>query len=378
MTPESETELSALVAGASGPLWIRGGGTRPVGGAVDGAEVSMSALSGISLYEPGSLTLVAAAGTPLAEVEALLAENRQQLPFEPMDHRGLLGTEGEPTVGGVAAANVSGPRRISVGACRDFMIGVRFVDGRGRVIRNGGRVMKNVTGYDVVKLMAGSRGTLGVLTEVAFKVLPVAEFRAVLLLENMADRDAMAALSAALCSPFEVSGAAHVRKGLDGNPVTMIRVEGFEQSVRDRAERLRTALRSFGDFNIEMDQDRTAAGWKWIRDVEAFRGRKGDVWRFSVMPGDAPDLVGRIDAPGDLEVVYDWGGGLVWVLAPEGTDLRERAGEFKGHATLVRATEETLGGIPVFHPQPERISRLSAELKRQFDPRGILNPGLIN
>ena len=378
MTPESESELSALVAGATRPLWIRGGGTRPVGGPVDGAEVSMSALSGVSLYEPGSLTLVAAAGTPVTEVETLLAENRQQLPFEPMDHRGLLGTKGEPTVGGVAAANVSGPRRITVGACRDFMIGVRFVDGRGRMIRNGGRVMKNVTGYDVVKLMAGSRGTLGVLTEVAFKVLPVAEFRAVLLLENLSDRDAMAALSAALCSPFEVSGAAHARKGLDGNPVTMIRVEGFEQSVRDRAARLRTALRSFGDFDIETDQDRTAAGWRWIRDVEAFRGRKGDVWRFSVMPGAAPELVGRIDATGDLEIVYDWGGGLVWVLAPVGTDLRARAGEFRGHATLVRATKETLGGIPAFHPQPERISRLSADLKRHFDPQGIFNPGLMN
>ena len=378
MTPESEAELSAMVAGASGPLWIRGGGTRPVGGPVDGAEVSMSALSGISLYEPGSLTLVAAAGTPLTEVETLLAENRQRLPFEPMDHRGLLGTRGEPTVGGVAAANVSGPRRTAVGACRDFMIGVRFVDGRGRAIRNGGRVMKNVTGYDIVKLMAGSRGTLGALTEVAFKVLPVSEFTAVLLLENLTDREAISALSAALCSPCDVSGAAHVRKGLDGNPVTMIRVEGFEQSTRERAETLRTALRDFGDFNIETDQDRTAAGWKWIRDVEAFHGRKGDVWRFSIMPGDAPDLVGRIDAPGDLDVVYDWGGGLVWILAPEGTDLRERAGEFSGHATLVRATGATLARIPAFHPLPERISRLSSDLKRQFDPRGILNPGLTN
>ena len=172
MTPETEAELAAIITGAEGPLRIEGGGTRPIGGASNGARLSTSAMTGVELYEPGALTLVVRAGTPLDEVEATLAAEGQRLAFEPMDHRGLLGTSGTPTIGGVVAANVSGPRRIQAGACRDFLLGVRFVDGQGRIIRNGGRVMKNVTGYDLVRLMAGSYGTLGVLTEVALKVLP--------------------------------------------------------------------------------------------------------------------------------------------------------------------------------------------------------------
>ena len=172
MTPETEAEFAGIIKGADTPLRIEGGGTRPIGGATNGARLSAAAMRGIELYEPGALTLVARAGTPLEEVKAALAAEGQRLAFEPMDHRGLLGTQGTPTIGGVVAANVSGPRRVQAGACRDFLLGVRFVDGAGRIVRNGGRVMKNVTGYDLVKLMAGSYGTLGVLTEVALKVLP--------------------------------------------------------------------------------------------------------------------------------------------------------------------------------------------------------------
>jgi glycolate oxidase FAD binding subunit len=340
---------------------------------VAGEVLSVAGLSGIELYEPGALTIVAKAGTPLAEVEAALAAENQRLPFEPMDLRGLLGTTGEPTIGGVVAANASGPRRIQAGACRDSLIGVRFVDGRGTVVKNGGRVMKNVTGYDLVKLMAGSYGTLGVLSEVAFKVLPGVETRACVLLNGLSNADAVAAMSKALGSPFEVSGAAHTPAGVDGHPVTMLRLEGFADSVTYRAGKLRELLADYGDISVETDPERVLAGWHWVRDVEPFHGRAGDVWRVSVKPSDGPEIAAR--AGGD--VLMDWGGGLVWALVPEGTDLRADLGAFAGHATLIRASEETRARLPVFQPEPAPVAALTEGLRRQFDPKGILNPGIM-
>lgn len=374
IAPCSEAELAEVLAASVDPLQIVGGGTRPVGRPVSGEIVSMSGLRGIVLHEPGALTLVARAGTPISEIDAALAKEGQCLPFEPMDHRGLLGTSGDPTIGGVVAANVSGPRRVQAGACRDFLLGVRFVDGCGAVIKSGGRVMKNVTGYDLARLMAGARGTLGVLSEVSLKVLPRAVSTGVLLLEGLADTDAVQAMSMALGSPFEVTGAAHAASGVDGVPVTMIRVEGFETQVTYRTERLRALLAEFGAWNIEMDPDRTKAGWTWVRDVEPFQGTAGDVWRLSVKPSDAPGVAARAGADG---LLYDWGGGLVWILVPEGTDLRARIGDFAGHATLVRASDTARLTFDVFQPESARVAALSRGLRERFDPRGILNPGLM-
>lgn len=373
LTPADETELSEAVAGADGALRIVGGGTRPIGHPVEGAVLSVAAIRGVELYEPGALTIVARAGTPLDEVEAALAAENQRLPFEPMDHRALLGTAGEPTIGGVVAANVSGPRRIQAGACRDSLIGVRFVDGTGTVLKNGGRVMKNVTGYDLVKLLAGSYGTLGVLTEVSFKVLPAAEARACVMVDHLPDRQGVEAMCTALGSPFEVSGAAHLPSGIDGYPVTMLRLEGLSESVAYRAGRLADLLAPYGEIRVETGFDRVGEGWAWVRDVAAFAGREGDVWRISVKPTDGPEVAARTGG----EVIYDWGGGLIWVLVPEGTDLRARIGGFAGHATLVRAGPDTRARLPVFQPEPAPVAAISAGLRARFDPRGILNPGLM-
>ena len=373
LSPVDERELSEAVAGAEGPLRIVGGGTRPVGRPVSGEVLSTRGLSGIELYEPGALTIVARAGTPLAEVEAALAAENQRLPFEPMDMRGLLGTRGEPTIGGVVAANASGPRRIQAGACRDSLIGVRFVDGRGTVLKNGGRVMKNVTGYDLVKLLAGSYGTLGVVSEVSFKVLPGIETRACVLLNGLSNGDAVAAMAKALGSPYEVSGAAHTPAGIDGHPVTMLRLEGFSDSVAYRAGKLKELLAAFGDISVETDPERVQAGWTWVRDVETFQGREGDVWRISVKPSDGPGIAAR--AGGD--VLFDWGGGLVWALTAPGSDLRAELGDFAGHATLIRASEETRARLSVFQPEPAPVAALAEGLRRQFDPKGILNPGVM-
>ncbi|WP_297770615.1 glycolate oxidase subunit GlcE [uncultured Roseovarius sp.] len=375
MTPDTEAELAEIIKTADGPLRIEGGGTRPIGRASNGTRLSTAALTGIELYEPGALTLVARAGTPLAEIETALEAEGQRLAFEPMDHRALMGTQGTPTIGGVVAANVSGPRRIQAGACRDFLLGVRFVDGRGQIIKNGGRVMKNVTGYDLVKLMAGSYGTLGVLTEVALKVLPKPRSTGVLRLEGLTDEQAVTALCRSLASPYEVTGAAHLQSGENAAPVTMIRLEGFENSVVYRAGELQSLLADFGAFTLDTDPEKTAAAWTHIRDVGPFQGRTGDVWRLSVKPTDAPGVVA--DLPG-AEAFYDWGGGLIWLLVPDGAGLNARkiraaVGARGGHATLIRG-DRAQGA---FNPQPEPIAALQEGLRRKFDPRQILNPGLM-
>lgn len=359
MTPENEAEVADLVRGAEGPLRIMGAGTRPVGRAT-GEVVSTAGLSGISLYEPGALTIVAGAGTPLAEIEAALAAENQRLPFEPMRGHAVFGTSGESTIGGVVAANVSGPRRIQAGACRDSLIGVRFVDGRGDIIKNGGRVMKNVTGYDLVKLMCGAYGTLGVLTEVAFKVLPGVEATQTVELRGLDDNAAVAAMSAALGSPYEVSGAAH-------DPdlgVTMLRLEGFVDAVAYRAAELSKVLARFGDVSLNEDAD-----WAAVRDAETFADG-GDLWRISVKPSDGPKVGAALDG---AKLLYDWGGGLVWAEVAEGTDVRAALAGIAGHATLMRG----VGSGPVFEPEVGALATVSQGLRAQFDPAGILNTGMM-
>lgn len=371
VSPKTEADLSEAIASAKGPLRIIGGGTRPVGKPVAGQGLSVAGLMGIHLYEPGALTLVAATGTPLAEINATLDAENQRLAFEPMDHRGLLGSLGTSTIGGVVAANISGPRRLQVGACRDFLLGVRFVDGTGTVLKNGGRVMKNVTGYDLVKLLAGSFGTLGVMSEVALKVLPKAETQAALVLDGLDDSQAVAALSAAVGSPYDISGAAHVRNGK-----TLIRLEGFADSVSYRCRQLREKLAAFGDVSVLSDPAKCARMWCDIRDVKAFHGSSGDVWRISVKPSDNPEICARL-GPYAQGVQSDWAGGLIWAELPPGTDARALMRGIKGHARIERASDETKSRLGVFGSDGTVAEQLAVGLRRKFDPRGMLNQGLM-
>lgn len=368
MMVASEAELAACVADAVDPLSIRGGDTRGMAGA--GAALSVAGLSGITLYEPGALTMVAQAGTPVAEIEASLAKENQRLAFEPMDHCGVMGRQGEATIGGVFAANVSGPRRINVGAARDFLLGVRYVDGRGVVVKNGGRVMKNVTGYDLVKLMAGSFGTLGVLSEVSFKVLPRVETQASLVLHGLDDAQAVTAMSRAMGSPFEVTGAAHD----PATRQTVLRVEGFEASVAYRIEQLKTLLRAQADDMTVLASSDSDAFWIKQRDLTAFHGGEGDVWRVSCKPSLAPALIGKAGAQAH---VLDWAGGLLWLRMAQGADLRKRLGPFDGHATIVRADAQTKAQLGVFHPEAAGVAKLTAGLRARFDPKGLFSPGLM-
>ena len=381
--PRSEAEAATLIGEAAARrerLRLVGGGTRAGIGrpAQDEATLSSAGLTGITLYEPAELVIAARAGTPLAEVEARLAEGGQMLPFEPMDHRPLLGSTGEPTIGAVAAGNVSGPRRIAGGAARDSLIGVRFVNGRGETVKSGGRVMKNVTGLDLVKLMAGSWGTLGFLTEVTFKVLPVPERTATLALAGLDDARAVEAMSVALGSPFEITGAAHLPEGIDGPARTLLRIEGFSASVDYRLGQLTRLLRGFTP-PATREGEEAASQWRAVRDVLPFAGGDEAVWRLSTAPGRGPAVAAAIAAARPARWFYDWGGGLIWLATPAtgdaGAEVVRAALAQGGHATLVRAPDAVRAAVPVFEPLSEPLMRITTGLKAAHDPIGLFNPG---
>jgi glycolate oxidase FAD binding subunit len=258
------------------------------------------------------------------------------------------------------------------------MIGVRFVNGKGEAIANGGRVMKNVTGYDLVKLMAGSHGTLGVLTEVGFKVLPAPERALTLVIEGLDDARAVEALSTAVTQPFDVNGAAHLPQGIDAPARTILRVEGLDAQAEYRANSLARVLAPFGEA-ARIEGAAHDDLWRAVRDATRFAGREGAVWRLSLRPSDAPGIVARLRETG-ADAFYDWAGGLVWICLPEAGDagaalIRAETAARGGHATLIRASDTTRTAVEVFEPEPAPLARISAGLRAKFDPAGILNPG---
>lgn len=391
--PETEEELAGIITQAKAsrtPLVVEGAGTKTgIGRPVQAARtVSLARLSGITAYDPSELVMAARTGTPLAEVQAALDRNGQMLTFEPMDYRGLMGSDGEPTIGGVFAANNSGPRRLSAGAARDSLLGVRFVNGHGEIVRSGGRVMKNVTGLDLVKLLAGSWGTLGIMSEVTFKVLPKPETAVTVVIRGLNDAEATNAMAAAMALPVEVSGAAHlpdsvVGRFLDGalrgeGPATVLRLEGLSASVQVRAAKLEKVMARFGTV-VTLTTTETARLWREIRDVLPFSGSEKPVWRVSVKPSAGADLVAALRLRTGVDAFYDWQGGLVWLqmeadaeAALVRTYVKALGG---GHATLIRADAATRAAVDVFEPQPAPLAALSGRIKAALDPEGLFNPG---
>ncbi|MBX9932461.1 MAG: FAD-binding protein [Methylobacterium sp.] len=376
-------EIVREAAARSERLRLVGGGTKAGIGrpAQDEATLSAAGLTGITLYEPAEMVVAARAGTPLAEVQALLAERGQMLPFEPMDYRRLMGSSGEPSFGAVAAINNSGPRRINAGAARDSLIGVRFVNGRGEAIKSGGRVMKNVTGLDLVKLMAGSWGTLGLLTEVTFKVLPVQERTATLVFSGLDDARAIEALSAALGSPFELTGAAHLPAGIGGSEArTLMRVEGFSGSVEYRLGELRRLLKRYGAPEV-IEHEAGLALWADIRDAGLLaEPREAAIWRISTAPGRGPALAAAVAAEREARWFYDWGGGLIWLSTSAEGDagaalVRGAVRTQGGHATLIRAPDPVRAVLDVFEPLSGPLMRITTGIKAAHDPAGLFNPG---
>jgi glycolate oxidase FAD binding subunit len=364
------------------PIAIRGGGTRSgFGRPTQAAQtVSTERLVGVTLLEPAELVVSARAGTPVAQVEAELAKEGQRLAFEPFDHRPLYGGAGaEPTIGGLVATNASGPRRVLAGAARDALIGVRLATGRGEIIRSGGRVMKNVTGYDIVKLACGSHGTLGVVTEATFKTLPIPESELSLVVEGLDDARAVAALSAAMGSPFEPTGAAHLPETGGAMARTVIRLENFKSQLRYRAGELANLLKPYGAAAL-LERDASQSLWREIRDAAPFLGAPSRaVWRVSVAPSRAAALVASL-GPLPAAHFYDWSGGLIWIAVDPSNDagaaiLRPAVKAARGHATLVRAEDGVRASVDVFEPEAPAFARLVREVTEAFDPAGVLNQG---
>jgi glycolate oxidase FAD binding subunit len=367
------------------------GSKREIGRATQtDATLDLSALSGITLYEPEELVLSARAATPISEIEQALEESKQELAFEPMDYGPLLNKgAGEGTIGGAIAAGLSGPRRIKAGAARDFMLGVSAVSGRGEIFKAGGRVVKNVTGYDLPRLLAGSWGTLAAMTDITLKVLPRAEDCVTVLVFGLTDIRANEAMSAAMGSSCEVSAAAHLPQwpadnvselNSPGKAVTALRLEGISQSVAYRKTKLEELLRPFGERG-SLDAAQSRAFWKNIRDVAPFADRTlRPVWKISTTPTLAPGIAAGINAAVGALYYYDWAGGLLWLEMPddkpqEGAVRTALAG--RGHATLIRASAAARASADVFEPLDPVRAAVSQRLKASFDPKGVLNPGRI-
>ncbi|MGE0736547.1 MAG: glycolate oxidase subunit GlcE [Alphaproteobacteria bacterium] len=393
----SSDEVAAAIQAANAaraPVEIVAGGTkRGFGRPVQAARtLDMSALSGITMYESDELVLSARAGTKLAEIRRALEAQNQLLAFEPPDLGPLLGAGSAlQTIGGVLACNLSGSRRIKAGAARDHFLGLSAVSGRGEQFKSGGRVMKNVTGYDLPKLLAGSFGTLAVMTDVTLKVLPAPEKTRTVLAYGLRDDAAIAAMSDALNSPYDVSGAAHLppaiaaRSAVDyvrtaGKSVTALRVEGPAKSVEARCAALRGMLSSRGPTE-ELHRANSAALWAEVTNAGPFVGDAArHVWRVSVPPSAGARVAARVVAALRAEHYFDWGGGLIWLALPPADDagavvLRAALGDGGGHGTLVRAPAQVRAVVPVFQPAAPALAALSARVKAAFDPLGILNPG---
>ncbi len=396
LVPTDPAEVAAavtLAAASRTPLAITGLGSKAELGRPAGTSrgLDLSALSGVIFYEPEELILSALSATPIEEIEALLRAHGQELAFEPMSFAALYGA-GSGTLGGCLMTNSSGPRRIKAGAARDHVLGVKAVSGRGEAFKAGGRVVKNVTGYDLPRGLAGSFGTLAVATEITLKVLPRAETLATLVLFGLDPAKAIAALCAAMGAPVDVSGAAHLptlAAKQQGFPaaVTALRLEGFAPSVNARFERLAASLKPFGAAE-RLDAVASETLWREVRDAAPL-ANPGEslIWKCSVAPTAGPRIAAAAARVFPCEAMFDWSGGLVWLALEASADLGADAGaglirraiaeNGGGHATLVRAPAQLRARIDVFEPQPEALAALSRRLKAAFDPHGILEPGRL-
>jgi len=392
--PLSEEHLQACVAEAIGlgePLEVAGLGSKSGLGRPSQAarRLDMSAFTGIKFYEPEELVMCAGVATPLAEVEAALADRGQMLMFEPPHLGWLYGTEPRGgSIGAAFACNLGGPRRFKAGAARDHLLGFRGVSGRAEIFKSGGRVVKNVTGYDLSKLVCGSYGTLAALSEVTFKVLPAPGKVWTVLIYGLSNTEAAQVMAEAAGSPHEVSGVCHLPPDVaqesevdlvrdPATSVTALRIEGPGPSVEHRTGALKAAFTGRGAVE-ELHSKRSATFWREVRDVQPLLGRDRIVWRVSLTPTDGGAYLDRVLSQVSGDGYLDWAGGLAWLaLDPtgDGGGAIVRGALTSGHATLFRGAAALRSGVPVFQPLAAPVAALSARIKEGFDPNGILNPG---
>lgn len=387
-TPADDREICALIreaAGTGGSFEIIGAGTkrklgRPVSAA---AFLDVSHISGVIDYQPHELVFSAKAGTPLVEIEAMLGARNQMLGFEPCDWAALFGEPtGRQTLAGAIAADVSGPRRVKHGGARDHVIGCRFINGSGELIRAGGPVIKNVTGFDVPKLMCGAFGTLGVLTELTLRVLPRPQRANTFVLRDCTAEAGLAALIRAAHIPVEATGLVYMhgealRRFHSANSVSpgqaLIRIEGSSAAITEKIEVLKQEFRSF-DL-VVLDDVETRILFRRIADGAIF-DREADLWRLCVPAAAAANAVGTLDP--NLWLA-DWAGGLIWLQMPATAEsaakLRRITAEFGGHASLFRASAEARREISVFQPETPVRADLTKSVKQAFDPQHLFNPG---
>jgi glycolate dehydrogenase FAD-binding subunit len=394
-----EEVVRAAIAGDQ-PLEIIGHGSKRAIGQpmATNALLDLSALNAVNSYEPNELIITVEAGAPLADVQSLIDAKNQQFAFEPVDTAGLLGTPAIGTIGGMIGAGLAGPRRIKAGGVRDHLLGAHAVSGFGDSFKTGGKVVKNVTGYDLCKLLSASWGTLAVMTEVTLKVMPKPESERTLALCGLDDVTANRAMTAALGSPFDVSGAAHLPNsafrpaigalaglGSTGQAVTLLRLEGIAASAAHRAASLAKVLAPYGAVEI-LEDAASLPIWSALRDVEPFAaaGSLGawPVWRIVCPPASGGALGQTLARDIGGDVIYDWGGGLIWAALPQKPDaqaalVRSRVEAAGGHATLIRASDEVRRNIDVFQPQPRGLAALAERVRRSFDPKHILNRGRL-
>ncbi|HEY4134846.1 MAG TPA: glycolate oxidase subunit GlcE [Alphaproteobacteria bacterium] len=398
LRPESLKDLQDIVIDAAAhgrPMEIRGGGSKRGLGqpTAPDSRLELDGLSGIVSYDPAELVLTARAGTPLAEIEALLADKRQLLAFEPPTWRKLLGSDARtPTLGGTLACNMSGPRRIKAGAARDHFLGFTAVNGFGESFKAGGQVVKNVTGYDLSKLMAGSYGTLAALAEVSIKVMPRHDESRSLLILGLDNEAAVAALADGLNAPHEVSAAAHLPPAIaahsalsaafPGTPITALRLEGPPSSIAFRAQALRELFAARGQL-VDLQEAESERFWREISEVnDLLPGNDRAIWRLSLPPSASPKAMATVLRDIDAIGYYDWGGGLLWLSVAAQADggaavIRAAVASSGGHATLVRAPDALRAAVSAFQPQPAVLAALTRRVKDSFDPKRIFNPGRL-